>query len=258
MFDNDNMTVSCDSHYDRTNDSKKPCYSLSFSCLKSTRQIPIKKPYKGFFLVCRVIVIEKINRKTSQPTERLFNAYRFLRKGKWMFNKSKEPDVNYVKSAVNLANNPLHLPDLEILDVATKKLAAKMAELAAMGIAKEIAQLEADVAMAKEAVKRNIQQYGSYQDAHMGYYAIQQRRVKLVYSPDLLRQYIPDFAEEAIKEVVDNDVLNALKKDKLIPAPLISKCACGAEESFVFITRANSNFSLPREEDDLSEETEWS
>jgi len=150
-------------------------------------------------------------------------------------------NIDYSKSAVNLENSLDHIPALTNLAGITKLLEIKRAELATMAIGQEIAKLEAEFERVRDEIKRNIDQFGSYQDIEKGIYAVKQRRVKPIYSPDLLRQHVPDIAEEAIHEIVDDEMLDKLRKEKLITAKQLEQCVEREKElSFAFIIKTNN------------------
>jgi len=153
-------------------------------------------------------------------------------------NKVKK-NADYSASAVNLTNDPdvaafyFQLKQaMAGLDAANTAIEASVPE----SLLSERTKLEGEVERLQRELRLAIDAKGSFQDVPVGYYALKQRKVSVTYSPQGVRDAMPDFAKAVIEETVNKAKVEGLLKGGLISQAQVDK-ASSKTESFAYIIK---------------------
>ena len=156
---------------------------------------------------------------------------------------TKRKNLDYSASAVNLVNPPEVQVDLSAYTGLTLEIDQVKTEMDAcipQGMKDRLATLEIQLLACLDAVKADIERFGSYQDFEAGLYAVKQRRESIIYTPALVRKHAPDkVADFVLVLAVDGKALEALAKAGQIDGETLRKCG-EVKESFAFIIRAET------------------
>ena len=140
--------------------------------------------------------------------------------------EKRNPD--YTASAVNLVNPPevlqllsnYHSQSIEIENVKKQIEACVPHELADM-----LYQLEEYHTRTNTALRKAIDEHGSYQDIEQGLYAVKQAKHTVSYEPKLVRDNLESkLADMVIIEAVDKVKLSGLVKGSFITQEQADKC----------------------------------
>ena len=150
----------------------------------------------------------------------------------------KNPD--YTKSAVKLVNPPevsealVALGELELRLEDEKQVLANQAkdQLAV------VAKLDAEVAEAKSALRGLIKEKGSYQDIDAGIYGVLYTQEKHAWDLQLVKDLLPKYAEAAIQESVNHEVMKGLVQGGLVKKELMPRLFPVVSTVNSFIIRA--------------------
>ena len=153
---------------------------------------------------------------------------------------AEKKNPNYEGSAVMLTNPPQVMNDLWTI----RGLNGQMAELqekvrlcVPQEIRDEMALLQVAIDEASREIRADIETYGSYQDPDKGEYALKQKRVSIIYKPELVRQYAPSkVANFVLIESVDSKAMEALLKAGQLTEVQARQCG-EIKESFAYIIK---------------------
>ncbi len=152
--------------------------------------------------------------------------------------EKKNPD--YSGSAVNLSNPPQViglLKELHLRQDKVTQLTDKTKEYIPQELINQIAEATSQCKELQEALRKAIDEFGSYQDSDKGEYALKQKRESIIYKPELVRQYAPSkVASFVLVESVDTKALDALVKAGQLTAVEARQCG-EIKESFAYIIR---------------------
>lgn len=144
---------------------------------------------------------------------------------------------DYTKTAVNLCNPPEIKTLLTDLSKLKHLEAAQEAELRKTQLYAELAGNKDHITALEHAIRTAINAHGSYQDLGTGDYAIKQRRLSITYIPGRIREFLRDYADAVIEEVVNKKKLEGLHKGGLVSQGDLDRCG-ESTESFAFIIKA--------------------
>ena len=154
----------------------------------------------------------------------------------------EKPD--YTNSAENLCN-PVEVADLiaqyrnklSVLDATKAKIP--------VDIMNQCMEAEAEVKRVYDEIKEAIDQYGSFQDIELGYYAIKYRRMKKSYCVEAFKELFPKYVSAVVEETINVKALEGMVKGKLINeeeltakvAPLYRHPVISQETQYAFFIR---------------------
>jgi len=143
-------------------------------------------------------------------------------------------NADYSNSAVNLCNPPeLHslLCALSILEAEEFNLTVELERTDTFQILKTKRE---EIASLLDTIRETIEAKGSYQDPDAGEYALKQRKLSVTYIAGRVREFLRDFADAVIEEVVNKKKIEGLRKGGLISPDDLARCS-ETTESFAFI-----------------------
>ena len=147
----------------------------------------------------------------------------------------------YEASAVNLKNNinlEIDLKAYHGLCDKINELGVKINATIPQELKDQLSSYETQLKGCTEAVRADIDIYGSYQDVEKGWYAVKQRVVSKSYDPEAFEKAYPQFAPAIIIKCVDSVKLNGLIKGGLVTeADLKEKAVIRETESFKVIIK---------------------
>jgi len=150
-------------------------------------------------------------------------------------------NTDYSASAVNLKNDINLAIDLQAyhgLSDQIKELQIKIDAAIPQEMKDQLSSWQTQLNACGEAVRTDIEQYGSYQDLDKGWYAVKQRKISKSYNAGLFRTYFPEFAPAVIIEAIDTTKLNGLIKGGLLNEEGLKRVSILEEkESFSIIIK---------------------
>jgi len=130
--------------------------------------------------------------------------------------ETKGKNKDYSASAVKLDNSPLLLSNLQELKALKSRLSALQEQIKTFipaDLQAEVSNLISVIAEAEADLRDTIDEYGSYQDAEKGIYAIKQEKKSLIFKADVLERLYPELAPAFIIKGVDPKMLEAIQKN---------------------------------------------
>lgn len=150
-------------------------------------------------------------------------------------------NTDYSASAMNLENPKEVLADLHAYHSVLKQLEelkVKMDACIPRELSDQLTSLQTQLGGCTEAIKSDIEIFGSYQDLEKGWYGIKQRAVSKSFSAQAFKITYPQFTPVVIVETVNEKALAGLIKGGLLTEiDLKEKGITQETESFRFIIK---------------------
>jgi len=144
--------------------------------------------------------------------------------------------TDYSNSAVQLCNPPRVAEFLAHLIELKHEEAIMLMEIERTSLFKELTAKRNVIAAQEQFIRQAIDEQGSYQDLDAGNYAIKQRKLSVTYIASKVREFLRDYADAVIEEVVSRVKLEGLRKGGLVSQDDLDRCA-DTTESFAYIIK---------------------
>jgi len=128
-------------------------------------------------------------------------------------------NTDYSASAVKMVNDlnlQIDLTAYHGLSAQIEGLKAKIDAVIPQEMKDQLSSWETQLNACTQAVKADIETYGSYQDLELGWYAVKQRAVSKSYDAKVFKDIYPQFSPAVIVETVNEKALSGLIKGGLI------------------------------------------
>ena len=150
-------------------------------------------------------------------------------------------NIDYSASAVNLKNDINLAIDLQAYHGLSDQIKELLTEIDAaipQEMKDQLSSWQTQLNACGEAVRTDIEQYGSYQDLDKGWYAVKQRKISKSYNAEKFEAIYPQYSPAVIIKAVDTTKLNGLIKGGLITNDeLILHAITKETESFAYIIK---------------------
>ncbi len=145
---------------------------------------------------------------------------------------------DYAESAENLTNPQEVIALYHEMQLIQHSLDALNNKLAAVAgdVLDAIAQETATMGKVRRELIAAIDLHGSYQDVENGFYALKQRKISVTYLADKVLQFIPEFAQAVIEQVVNKSKIEGLLKGGLITIARVDTVSIKTE-TFAYIIK---------------------